>query len=92
MAPEKCSHTIFSRNPGITFNENFSFNSHVDFVRSRCIDLSKTKLSRLQVLQNISIKYSYNFPQDTPSDLLINFLNDLKLDSIECYFHKYTYY
>ncbi|RMZ98790.1 hypothetical protein BpHYR1_018985 [Brachionus plicatilis] len=31
---------------------------------------SKTNLSRLQVLQNISIKCSYNFPQDTSSDLL----------------------
>ncbi|RNA39090.1 hypothetical protein BpHYR1_016862 [Brachionus plicatilis] len=35
---------------------------------------SKTNLSRLQVLQNISIKCSYNFPQDTSSDLLKLFL------------------
>ena len=153
MAPEKCSHTIFSENPGknqsltlklfgknipyekkplflgITFDENLCFNSHVEFIRSRCVDrinilkilaqkswklnyntlvniyktligsiidysffipvlVSKTNLSRLQVLQNISIKYSYNFPQDTPSDLLVNFLDDIKLDSIEARLNK----
>ncbi|RNA29813.1 hypothetical protein BpHYR1_033778 [Brachionus plicatilis] len=50
--------------------------------------VSKTNHSRLQVLQNISIKYSYNFPHDTPSDLPINFLDDIKLDNIEVRLNK----
>ncbi|RNA07721.1 hypothetical protein BpHYR1_048474, partial [Brachionus plicatilis] len=68
----------------ITFDENLIFDSHLLYSYSSL----KTNHSRLQVLQNISIKYSYNLPHDTPSDILINFLDDIKLDNIEVHLNK----
>ncbi|RNA09661.1 hypothetical protein BpHYR1_041942 [Brachionus plicatilis] len=37
MAAEKCSQVIFC---GITFDENLCFNSQIDLIRARCVDLN----------------------------------------------------
>ena len=44
--------------------------------------MAPTNLQKLQVLQNISIKSIYRLPYDTPSDLFLRFLNELKISTI----------
>ena len=44
---------------------------------------SKTNLHRIQVLQNISFKSIYHLAYDTPSDLFLNFIDEIKVDTIE---------
>ena len=108
---------------GIKFDQNLCFNSHIEFIRSRCQDriniikilshkswkLSKktlvgvynalvgsiidyiffisslashTNFHKLQV-QNVSFKSIYHLPYDTPTEIFLKFLEDIKLDTIK---------
>ncbi|RNA16244.1 hypothetical protein BpHYR1_023600 [Brachionus plicatilis] len=52
---------------------------------------SNSNLSKIQTIQNISIKSIYHFPFNTPSDLLVKFLEEIKFDKTEVRLFEQTF-
>lgn len=57
--------------------------SIIDYSFFTPILISATNFSRIQTIQNVSIKSIYKFPNDTPTNLLDQFFEGIKLDKIE---------